>query len=289
MTSKLKFLIFLIFVACAHKPPAIDFQKESLREEFLQKGHSFLHQNNLDEAIKYYEKSLEIDQSFEAAQLSLKRAYAKKEVKKFQSTLPGACGRKEQSFEVLKSCAQNFFVVNGEPISPSIINSLASFISDEGDQISSIDLLGAQGSNRFFDKEVTFQKYHQHLIVTADMTNEFCTDPHICYFSYKVEGKTKNGIYVLSTREQSGGTGIFVTFLFLKIKEDAAFDFSNLKSDNKTHHLKPTRKRLLLEKIGEDAMGDCATCGHEVKVKDNQVTIEVFSAAHNFSVKKYNF
>lgn len=64
------------------------------------------------------------------------------------------------------------------------------------------------------------------------------------YFDYEFVGKTDHDIYVLKTSDCGGGSGHFITFLFLAFEKDVTFLHGEL------------QERILIRKIGETYMGD---------------------------------
>ena len=210
---------FLPFVrvASAQIPGTLPDEKE----ELLQEGHRRNRAGKLDEAIALYQKALQVDPDFSAAKSSLESALETKMLGEFKKTLPKDCRSGGAPFETLKACAKSQFVVGGEPVSAAIVRELVTWLSDTGDQVISIHLPDAQGSNRFFTKKSAVVKHGKFFEVTADTAGE--EEPSKCsgcYFSYAVEGVTDNGIFVVSTSENSGGMGHFRSLLFLRIEDD---------------------------------------------------------------------
>jgi hypothetical protein len=188
-----------------------------------------------------------------------------------QSNLPKECLTKDAPFETLKSCAEKYFVVYGEAINPKIIEELNGLISDSHSQVISIDLLNSQNSNRFFNADpISIEKHGQFYKVTKKSTP--VKDDAASTFSYAVEGHTKNGIYIIKTVESGGGSGVFPTLLFLKLREDKSLDVGKLKLNKNIQHIKRTEKRLLLDIIGSLALGDRSQS--TISIKENSLFIE---------------
>jgi hypothetical protein len=86
-------------------------------------------------------------------------------------------------------------------------------------------------------------------------------------FSYTVEGVTENGVFVLQAQEWGGGgTGVFPSLLFVRIRQDMGF--GELKDDK----LDLTRKRILIEILGEIPLGDRVSS--DIKIDGNTVMIQ---------------
>jgi hypothetical protein len=71
-------------------------------------------------------------------------------------------------------------------------------------------------------------------------------------FSYKYMGKAENGIHVLLTADQAGGSGGFMNFLYLVFEKDEAFEDDN----------NQIIERTLVKRVGDTYMG---TVGMEMQ------------------------
>lgn len=80
-------------------------------------------------------------------------------------------------------------------------------------------------------------------------------------FSYRFIGKMENGIHVLLTSEQGGGTGRFMNFLYLVFEKDNAFDPD-------TTHL---AERIIVKRVGDYYLGD--RWYGDAEVKGNKIFV----------------
>lgn len=192
------------------------------------------------------------------------------EMEAFRQTLPLECRHETESYDMLKHCAVKTFTMNGEPISPRIIEELLIWISDREDQITSINLIGSQGTNKFFIDADSLQvsrgdKTKNVFDVDYIKKKAGIGDRQDASLSYQFHGITDNGIYVISTCECGGGSGMFQTLLLLTFEEDTGFDVSITK--NKILPI----KRLMLKKLCEITMGDRSA--YDVKINGNKLDI----------------
>ncbi len=124
-------------------------------------------------------------------------------------------------------------------IHPRIINDFSTWLSDTGDQIVAINLLDAQGSNRYFGD------------VEIRAIDGEC--PWVSWerggrngsFGYQYIGMTESNVHLLFTSNWGGGSGQFRDVMLLTIEPDTGIDWEGKE-----------RERLLLRKIGEIGLGD---------------------------------
>jgi hypothetical protein len=128
-------------------------------------------------------------------------------------------------------------------IHPKIIQDLTTRLSDDGDQVVAINLLNAQGSNRYFGDVHVKEMTRDHPLVYVEGDKE--------QFGYQYVGKTKGGVHVLYTSNWGGGSGVFKSLMFVVFEYDRG-TFSH--ADRPLIDL--TRKRLLIKKLGETALSD---------------------------------
>lgn len=175
-------------------------------------------------------------------------AMAEKGKEKLLKQLPKKCQAKTDDFDQKVDCAQKYFMIDGQPINPMIIKDLTTLVSDKGDQVVAINLLDSQTSNKYFSdhQEVTNDTDDPYFSVkTAPTSKEEQS------FEYKLEGITQDGILVIKTSEWGGGgSGVFSSLLFVRICQNAGF--GDVKDDN----LQLTKKRLIIEKLGEIPLED---------------------------------
>jgi hypothetical protein len=143
-------------------------------------------------------------------------------------------------------------------IHPGIIQELTTDPSDQGDQVVAINLLDAQGSNRYFGGVDVRESDGEHpLVCASNGEDDFC---------YRYVGTTASGLHVLFTALRGGGSGVFTGLLFVSIEND-----KGLTSDSDEHALRPDRDRLLIKKHGETVLGD--RWAGELKVDGNKIIV----------------
>lgn len=125
-------------------------------------------------------------------------------------------------------------------IHPKIVQALATWLSDGGDQIVSINLLESQGSNRFCCKSD---------IKVSTPVVSFSEDGE--QFGYSYIGITESGVHLLYTYSSGGGSGVFKHIMLVTMETDYGVEF-----DEKHSVIKATNQRLLLKKLGEVVLGD---------------------------------
>lgn len=194
-------------------------------------------------------------------------------------TVPSVCQSSSQDFEHIKDCIKKHFIISGKPINPMIIKDLNAWISDSGDQIVSINLLDSQDSNKYFHaKNYEVKKHGEYFTLSLEIPSEDQKLSSAGSFSYVVEGVTDNGVFVLQTIENGGGTGYFQSLLFVRIREDMGFGKAQ---DDK---LVLNQKRILIEKLGEMPLGDRVKV--DVKVKGNTLVLNTEGRNGEKSTKK---
>lgn len=138
-------------------------------------------------------------------------------------------------------------------VPPKIIQDLAAWESDNGDQVVAINLLDSIGSNRYFG-DIKVQDRGAHFVYTDESAQ--CTDDRCRAnppsFGYRLIGKTPSGIYVLFTESSGGGSGKFRGLMFVSFKKDHGLSaYANGKKA-----LRLDRTRWLIWKLGELPLGD---------------------------------
>lgn len=234
----------------------------SAADTFLQRGHEKKNSGDLDGAIEFYKKALETDPKFEAAKLSLEGASSEKNAILLSQSFPETCQTKVEDFKQTLKCAQQYFIIEGQPINPMIIKDLSTWISDGGDQVVAINLLDSQTSNKYFHNPSKNRKTGKYFSVEVPPSSK---EEHS--FSYALEGVTDNGVFIIQTTEWGGGgTGVFPSLLFVRIRREMGF------GGIKNGKLDLNHQRILIEKLGELPLGDRVRA--IVKVQGNTVTID---------------
>jgi hypothetical protein len=146
-----------------------------------------------------------------------------------------------QNSKILKNSKYSFYEKDKILINPKIIQELEGFLSDKGDEVSSINLVNSNYSNKYFINKI-------------DVINENSKYPIIGYkidnesYHYQYIGTTFSGINIIRTFSWGGGSGIFGDLLFLILQNDTFFTLDNNK-------VKKT-DRIILKKIGYIPLGD---------------------------------
>lgn len=142
-------------------------------------------------------------------------------------------------------------------VNPLIVKDLMSWISDSGDQVVAINLLDANDSNRYsvaIETASPGKLAPRHPSVISRVESTEGTKKITETFGYQYVGLTKSGVHVLSTWESGGGTMVASHLLFVTVEED--FGLTDVPATAKNGTLRLDRRRLLLRKLGEVALGD---------------------------------
>ena len=251
-------LIALFFISM--NAPAL---AQSEADKLLQEGHKLNRAGDLVGAIEFYKKSLEADPGDSAAKSSLKGALKKQAILKIVKTFDPVCQKGSNDFNVIKLCLEKHLVFGGQPLHPLIVQEFITWLSDSGDQIISINLRDAFSSNRYCcDDSFSVRLTGKKMVVRTDFTKDYGThnDDYIsqedcggiCAFTYAHLGTTDNGAMVIQVWESGGGSGLFSTLLFTKVKErmGANFDYAN------PSNLVFDKQQIILEKLFFILLGD---------------------------------
>ena len=222
--------------------------------EMLQRGHRMNRNGNIDAAIEFYKKSLAIRPGYFAAKSSLKTALKQKTFLKLLEKVEPVCRKSAKDMEVQKLCLQKHFFFGGRPIHPKIIEEFNTGLSDTGDQVVAINIEDSQGSNRYCCTRDVEVKIFRDGEVYAKI--DFKKDG---WFSYRFHGTTDNGVYLIRIWDNGGGSGVFSSLLFLRIRE--VYSLKKLVArellQKKTESiLNSGKKRIHLEKLGSILLGD---------------------------------
>lgn len=134
-------------------------------------------------------------------------------------------------------------------VSPRVVQDLVPWISERGEQIVAIDLVGATGANRYFGKfEVQPAEGRHRWVVFTEKAEPGQRAP---FFSYQFVGDTASGIHVLRISCGTGGTGVFESLLLLSTERERALSYDEVR-----HVLRPDRERTVLRRLGEIGLGD---------------------------------
>ena len=133
-------------------------------------------------------------------------------------------------------------------IPPSIVGDLNTWLSDGGDQVVAINLTDSVDSNRYASDVKTLDGEKGNPYV---YTREVCKEPPCHEFGYRLIGRTDNGLFVLFTEENGGGTGRFRNLMLVSLEADRGLNYVESSSV-----LRADRPRWLIKKWGEVPLGD---------------------------------
>ena len=237
---------------------------QSEASKLLQEGHKLNRTGDLDGAIEFYKKSLKADPEDSAAKSSLKGTLKEQAILKIVETFDPVCQKGSNDFNVIKLCLEKHLFFGGQPLHPLIVQEFITWLSDSGDHIISINLRDPFSSNRYCcDDSFSVKLTEKRIVVRTDFTKDYGThnDDYIsqedcgagsCTFTYAHLGTTDNGAIVIQVWESGGGSGIFSTLLFTKVKErmGANFDYAN------PSNLAFDKQQIVLEKLFSISLGD---------------------------------
>ncbi len=185
----------------------------------------------------------------------------------FLILLLSSCHQKGQAQE-----SQQYFLDKSPFISPKIIQDLSTWISDGGDQVIAINLSESQGSNRYFGNFLTRNIGGNYPYVYLPDTNK---NPQFRNeFGFQFQGKTVNGISVIYTRDQEGGSFTSRNLMLLRIIDDTGISISDStlsESDSAVRLIGVIKKspRIVLQKILEIGVAS----DWNIKIEGNKLTI----------------
>jgi tetratricopeptide (TPR) repeat protein len=218
--------------------------KDEVKSKMLQRGHRMMHEGNIDAAIEFYKQSLKVQPDFLAAKSSLRGALRKKKIKIQLDKMDPECGEKSENIEVQKRCLKKYFFFDGKPIQPKIIKDFTTWISDGGDQVVAINLEGSQYSNRYCcESDVDFEFYSGGTF-SAHIAFKNDIDPQDGWFTYWFLGATENGIIIVRSSDNGGGTLTSSYVSFFKLRERYSLE------KNTDGIVKSVNQRIYIEKLG---------------------------------------
>jgi len=157
-------------------------------------------------------------------------------------------------------------------VHPLVIKDLLAWESDSGDQVVAINLLDANDSNRYYGEIETTKPgklapRHPRVFTRVERVEgaEKITET----IGYEYVGLTRSGVHVLSTWQSGGGTMVSSNLLFVTIEEDLGIN--DLTTTAKSGPLRLGRRRLLIRKLGEVALGD--RWEGELRVDGNKILV----------------
>ncbi len=179
--------------------------------------------------------------------------------------IPPTCQGKTQNAETKMHCLRDHLLFSSKPLHPLIIRDLLTGMSDRDDQIVAINLDGSVGSNKYCcDGGFAVTKKDNKMEVRLDLVEDFSSQQMAkdacrgCAFTYRFEGTTRNGVSLIRTWEQMGGSGVFSTLIFVTFNERKA-----LRQTSPTK-LSLDKSQIIIEKLGQIELGDRK--GHTIKI-----------------------
>lgn len=148
------------------------------------------------------------------------------------------------------------FTYRGKSIHPRAIKDLTSWVADTLPGPIAVDVAGTFDTIRYFGD----YKIQENGNVFIDLTQEPLEDTG--WFSYRHLGRLANGLHVIRTFDNGGGTGVFQSILLLECLIDYEY------KDNGQR-----RSMLILRRRGEFGIGDRYDGKITVDSKHNRVTI----------------
>ena len=197
--------------------------------------------------------------------------------------VPIECRDRNEDINIQAMCLKEHFFFGGNPVHPKIIEDMISWISDSGDQTVAINLEDSQGSNKY--------NFYEGLSASIENKNLWVKIEHEDgFFSYDFHGVSDNGIMVLGTAENGGGSGVFKKLMLFRIKEVAVLELQHdtleediswspstdygyeiLKSKN-SRISKSDKKIIYLEKVYKFLLGDRNY--HSVSIDNNFLVLD---------------
>ena len=193
------------------------------------------------------------------------------------------CRDRNEDINIQAMCLKEHFFFGGNPVHPKIIEDMITWISDSGDQTVAINLEDSQGSNKY--------NFYEGLSASIENKNLWVKIEHEDgFFSYDFHGVSDNGIMVLGTAENGGGSGVFKQLMLFRIKEVAVLELQHdtleediswspstdygyeiLKSKN-SRISKSDKKIIYLEKVYKFLLGDRNY--HSVSIDNNFLVLD---------------
>jgi uncharacterized protein len=146
--------------------------------------------------------------------------------------------------------ANERFTFKGKPINPRMLNDLLPWLSDTLPGPVAVDL---QGGNNRYDAEITVPEKGIVRAVWKEEKDELS-------FQYQHLGFLANGMHVIKTLANSGGSGTFTDLLLVKFLVDAEYGDGGM-----------LRSRLVMIRTGAFSLG--AGYNGSIKVQPNQISI----------------
>ncbi|WP_444890990.1 hypothetical protein [Microbulbifer sp. DLAB2-AA] len=126
-------------------------------------------------------------------------------------------------------------------INPLLLKDFVGCFSDSGRQIASIDISGANSSNRYFGEIVErVSGERKYIEVSSDDDREL--------FGYEYLGTSESGIHVIHAYYSTSGSATFHWLLLLQIEESSILEYEDKTPEKKT--------TPVLKLVGRISLGD---------------------------------
>ena len=155
-----------------------------------------------------------------------------------------------------------------EYINPALINELVGWLSDTGNQITSINLGASNNSNQYFGRISAKDNVDAHPTVLWENDNE--------KFSYQYLGCSFTGIHILRAWDANGGSGVFCNVVLVTLSSEEQIEY--IKN-------KPTKKsRIALRLTSVLPLGD--RYSGDIKYRFGILTIPACSGMKSLREKR---
>ncbi|RUM91963.1 MAG: hypothetical protein DSZ27_04800 [Thiomicrospira sp.] len=144
---------------------------------------------------------------------------------------------KNQLIRDLESARYSF--INPEFINPQILDDLTGWLSDNGDQIVSINISKSNQSNRYHG-DITVEETGGFPVVKSSVEEG--------WVSYKYIGRSFSGVHIVQTWSNGGGSGIFTNILLVTLSSDSSLESNGVRYSKKS--------RYVIKLIGSLPLGD---------------------------------
>lgn len=136
--------------------------------------------------------------------------------------------------------AAKYSFIDSEFINPLIMDDLCGWLSDNGDQIVSINITDSNKSNRYFG-DIDIKKSDTGFPIVT------CTNEEV-WVSYKYIGRSFSGLHIVQTWSNGGGSGVFCNVVLVTLSLDSALEYEGDRYEKKS--------RYVIKLIGSFPLGD---------------------------------
>lgn len=158
--------------------------------------------------------------------------------------------------------ANEQFTFRGKPINPLAVHDLLPWFSDKLPGPVAIDVAGTFGSNRYSGPYTTAKDGTVSIDLKEPGRSSAGDAAYAGYFKYQRLGRLANGIQVLRTWENAGGSGLFNSLLLARFVVDYEYAGDGSR-----------RYRLVLWQVGESVLGDRYGGAIELQARANSIRI----------------